>query len=170
MDTRGHGSGQPVLCRIALTRESGIDAAIPDEGFHVRHKSKITPGGGVADVARGLGPRCLVAGRPEELEARPSSAFCSYPDFRSRQIPQTDLIHPTGVAGRARDDARRPAAIRIREIVQAHDERRRVRRKRDPTHLADPLGVQEEDLTRPAIPVTDECTESRESNRKSKYS
>src|SRR5207247_10625942 len=109
---------------------------------------KVAPGGRVRGVARWLGPRSLVLGRPEELKAGSASALRPYPHLGSRQIPEPELVHPARLARPAGDDPRRPTAVRVREIVQAHHERRGVLGKHDAANLADPPGIQEQNLAR----------------------
>src|SRR5262249_50717806 len=100
----------------------------------------------------------------EEAHSGAGASLRANSDLGSRQVPDAELVDATRRPGRARHHPRGAAAVRIREVVQAHDQRRRVRGKGHPTDLADALRIEKQDVLRLAVSVTDEGAEPRERN------
>src|SRR5262249_45752146 len=81
------------------------------------------------------------------------------------QIPECDLGDAPCRARCASDDSGRSAALRIRQVVQVHDQCRVVVRKRRAADFCHALRIDQEYLARPAVPIGYECTESCEHDR-----
>jgi len=84
----------------------------------------------------------------------------SYPNLGPREVPNSELLDTATCVCQAHDDPRRSAAVRVGDIVQAHDERGGVLGQRDSANLSYVSGVEEQDLSRPSISIADQSAQS----------